>query len=148
MATSQKIEWNVQADVAAVLTAAGVTGVQAEPVALPESATFVRVRCVNLRDALADGNIPTGMYQADMAVECWSYSDDDLTGAALHTLLAAVRTALWDSAIITTLNTASTYNTYYGLLAGDTLPDTDGRYRLVSLIFSLILKPEKAAPEE
>jgi len=147
MANSQEIEKNVQADVAAVLTSAGVSGVQVEPVDLPDRATFVRVRCVNLRDALAGGTIPTGMYQADIVVECFSYSDDDRLGAALSTLVASVRAAIWDSGIIATLNTASTYHTYYALLAGDSVPDTDGRYRILPLIFSLILKPEKADPD-
>lgn len=147
MANSQEIEKNAQADVAAVLAAASIERVQCEPVDLPDRATFVRVRCVNLRDALAGGTIPTGMYQADMAVECFSYSDDDRLGATLSTLVGSVRAAIWDSEILATLNSASTYHTYYGLLAGDSVPDTDGRYRILPLIFSLILKPEKADPE-
>lgn len=143
MATSQEIERNAIADVKAVLDAADINNVVAAHDRQPDAATFVRVACINLRDILDAGTIPSGMKQADMAVEPHSYEADDEDGSALDTLLAACRTAIYDGAIIATLNTASTYHTYYGLQAGDDLSDVEERYRLRSIQFSLIIKPEK-----
>jgi len=144
MATSQAIEKNVCADLVALLTAASIANVITEHTDRPEAATFVIVRCINLRGNLAAGAIPSGMRQADIGVECFSHRDDDTAGAALNTLLASVRTAIYRTDIVAALNTASTYHTYYGLGTGDDLPDTEGRFRIRSLQFSLVLKPEKA----
>jgi hypothetical protein len=143
MATSQEIEKNAMSDVKAVLDAAGINNVQIEGDERPEVATFVKVRCINLRGNLQGGTIPTGMYQADMAVEAHSYYHDDTDGADLFALVKDCRAALWIDTILSTLNAASTYHTYYGMSEGDSLPDTDERYRIQSMQFSLILKPEK-----
>ena len=144
MATSQDIENTVIADVKAVLDAASIANVVSEAVAQPSEGAFVRVAVLNLRDMLDGGQIPAGMKLIDMAVEPHSYLHDDTAGTTLGALVASVRAAIYDSAILSTLNTASTYNTYYGLLAGDDLPDTEDRYRIRSIQFSLVLKPEKA----
>lgn len=144
MATSQDIEKTVIADVIAVITAAGVTGsIVSEYVAKPDAATYTQVRCLNLRDILDGGTIPTGMRRADISTEAASYEDDDESGAILHALVAAVRAAIYDSGIVATLSAASTYNTYYGVQAGDDLPDVDGRHRVIAIQFSVIMKPEK-----
>jgi len=141
MASSQKIEYTVMADVAKVLTDGSISNVISEHEAQPEAATFVRVVCVNLRDNLDAGIIPSGMRTATISVECCSYQHDDTDGEDLHTLVGNVRTLIYDGAIVTTLNTASTYNTYYGLMAADDLPDVEDRYRIRAIQFDLILKP-------
>lgn len=142
MATSQAIEQSVMGDIKKLLVDALIGNVIVATEQQPEAATFVRVAVLNLRGNLAGGNIPTGMRQIDMAVEVHSYMHDDTDGSALETLTASVRTAIYDSGIIATLNTKTTYNTYYGLSAGDDIPDVEDRYRLRSIQFSLILKPE------
>lgn len=144
MASSNKIEYNVCLDIKAALDAKSIANVIIETARQPEAAVFVRVACVALRSNLESGSVPTGMRQADIVVDCYSYEHDDATGSALAGLVESVRDAIYDTAILTTLNTKSTYNTYYGLGGGDDLPDEQERYRIRSLIFSLVLKPEKA----
>jgi len=143
-ATSQKIEYNVMADIEERLDDAGINNVITEHNDAPDAATYVRVICLNMRDILDGGTVPTGMRQADMAVECFSHRDDDTDGEDLHTLVESVRSAVYRDDILSLLNTLSTYNTYYGLLAGDDLPDEQDRFRIRSIQFSLILKPQKA----
>lgn len=143
MAESQNIEDNVKLDIKLRLTNEGLSNVITEEGQRPEVATFTRVRCINLRGNLMGGTVPTGMYQADMAIEAYSYYDDDTDGDDLNTLIKNIRDAFFWDDIVPDLNTISTYNTYYGMLEGDSLADVDDRYRVQSIQFSLILKPEK-----
>lgn len=144
MATRQQIENDVRLDVKAVLDAASITNVVVETTDRPAVAVYVRVMCVNLRGNLMGGTLPTGMYQADMSVEVFSHYDDDSDAADMNAKIGEVTQALWTDDILTTLNSASTYHTYYGMGEGDSIPDQDGRYRIRAIQFSLILKPEKA----
>lgn len=141
MATSQLIEYNVMSDIKAILVAGGISNVILDCEEQPEVATFVRVSCISLLDNLDTGTVPSGMRRATVIVECNSYQSDDTTGTALHTLLASVRSYIYQSTIVSVLNAATTYNTYYGMLAGEDVPDEDERYRIRSLTFDLILKP-------
>jgi len=131
------------ADVAKVLTDGGVSNVFSDHEEQPEAAAIVRVSCINMRDEVPAGTIPGGTRRATINIECWSYEPDDKDGEDLHTLVDSVRTIIFDNAIVASLNTASTYNTYYGMLAGDDLPDTEDRYRIRVIQVDLILKPEK-----
>ena len=141
--SSQQIERNAADDVIAILETASVANCIREQEMLPNTASAVVVKCLNLRDALPDGTIPTGFRWADMSVEVMVHADDDTTGTTLAALLASVRTVIWDSGIVAALTAASSYHTYYALLAGDDLPDMDGRYRILALQFSLVLRPSK-----
>lgn len=140
---SQAIEKNVMADIKALLRDdEDIKNIITETEEQPEAATFVRIAVLALRGNLAGGKIPSGMRQIDMAVEPHSYLHDDTDGAALESLTAQCRARIYDSNVINTLNGKTGTNTYYGLSAGDDLPDTEDRYRLRSLQFSLMLKPE------
>lgn len=131
-------------DIKSLLDAADIDNVIIEHTRRPESATFVRIAVLSMRDNLDSGTIPSGMRMIDIAVEPYSHEDDDGDGSRLAALVENCREVIYDDGIVASLNTASTYNTYYGLAAGDDLPDVDERYRLRSIQFSLILKPEKA----
>jgi hypothetical protein len=143
MAESQDIENNIRLDLKAILDAVPIANVITEDDERPEVAVFSKVLCVNLRGNLAGGTLPTGMYQADISLEAWSYEPDDTSGAALAARLKAMRDVILIDNILTTMNTTSTYNTYYGMLEGDSLPDQDGNYRIRGFFFSLVMKPEK-----
>jgi len=143
MANRQQIERDCMLDAKAVLDAAGISNVIIEDAVRPSVASFACVKCVNLRGNLQGGNLPSGMYQADMEIEANSYYDDDTNGATLSTLIGAICKAIFIDDILTDLNTASTYHKYYGMLEGDSVADQDGRYRIRAIQFSLIVKPEK-----
>lgn len=144
MANRQQTENDVRLDLKSILDTAGISNVITEDAERPDAASFVVVKCINLRGALQGGTLPSGMEQADCGVEAWSLYDDDKTGTTLQALVGSIRQAIWVDDILTQLNSASTYHTYYALLEGPSLPDTDGRWRIQDIQFSLILKPEKA----
>jgi len=142
-ASRQQIENDARLDVKSILVTAGLSNVIVEDTERPAAATFVIVKCLNVRGNLQGGTLPTGMYQADMGAEAWSLVDDDEDSADLNTLIGSIRQAIWSDDIVTRLNTASTYHTYYAMLEGDSVPDTSDRWRIRDIQFSLILKPEK-----
>jgi len=143
-ASSQQIEHTVAEDLIALLDGASISNVIREQEDAPTGvASYVVVKVDNMRGNLPAGTIPTGFRQVDMNVEVLAHADDDTTGSVFNTLIAAVRTVIWDDAIIASLNAASTYNTYYGMMTGDDLPDMDGRWRVMALQFSLVMKPSK-----
>jgi hypothetical protein len=142
MASSQKIEYNACIDIKTLLTNGGVSNVIQEYEEQPNAPTSVIVRCINMNDNLADGKIPTGMKEVTLSVDCLSHEGDDNNGSALAILTGDVRTLIYDGDIISSLNSVTSYHTYYGLAAGDDIPETQERYRIRSIVFDLILKPE------
>lgn len=143
MATSQQLKYNVENDVVQVLTDEGVANAIDSHATKPSTATFVRCICNTMGSDLQAGTIPTGVYRARMSIECWSYQQDDETGSALSTLNGSVRDAVYVNNIISTLNTASTYHTYYGMIGSGDIADEEAGYRIIAIQFDLILRPEK-----
>ena len=141
MASSQQIERYIMADLVGLITAASISNVVDQDSEQPKVATLVVVRCLNLRSNLAGETVPIGMRQADMAVDCYSYFDDDKNGNALNTLVASVRAVVYNSSIVANLNSQSSFFTYLGMMAGDDLPDEEERYRIKSIQFSLVMRP-------
>lgn len=142
MADTQKIEYHLMQDVKTRLENAGVSEtIIVEHDQKPKTQAFIRVRCLNLSGALAGGKIPTGTRRATMAVEAYSYQDDDKDGDTLHSVTASAREAIYIKEILSTLNSLSTYNTYYGMEDGDDVPDFEEGYRIQSIQFDLIMKP-------
>jgi hypothetical protein len=141
MASSSEIEKNVIDDVKAILDAASISDVITEADTRPEKATWVKVSCLRLRGNLPGGTLPSGMRQADVSIEAHSYYDDDTDGSALATLAGSIRDVIWRDDVLTKFNSASSYNTYYGMTAGDDLPDNEDRFRIRAIQVSLIMKP-------
>ncbi len=141
--SSQQIERTVTDDVIALLDAAEIASVIRESDTMPDTATAVVVRIVNMRGNLPGGTIPTGMRQADISVDVFSHRDDDHDGETLHELTGLVRAAIWRDDVIAELNTTSEYNRYYAMMSGDDLPDVDGRMRIIALQFSLVFRPSR-----
>ena len=106
--------------------------------------TFPRVlvRCANAGDAFHDGYQNSGVYQVDMELLCQSYSIDDQNRTLVRRLGQAVRDILlWDD-LPAQLNTASTYNTYFGAVFGDSFeePPRDGLH-LLTIPLRLLMSP-------
>lgn len=143
MADTQKIEYQLQQDIRQRLLDYGVTStVITEHQEQPQEAVFIRVRCMNLAGSLPGGKIPTGMRRATMAVEINSYQDEDKDGETLHDNTENARAAIYRDDILDLLTADSTYNTYYGMEDGDDVPDFEEGYRVQSIQFDLIMKPE------
>jgi len=140
---SQDIENQVATDLKTVLTNAGISNVVTELETQPQQATFTLTRCINVRESLEAGNIPSGMRTLDVAIEAFSKQYDDTDGSALSILVSSIRTAIYDENILTTLNNASTNYLYYGLQTGTDIFDTQENYRIISIQFSLITKTSK-----
>ncbi len=145
MADTQKIEYEVMQDIKSRLEAEPVTPtVITEHTEQPQEATFIRVRCMSLQPALQGGKIPTGERRATIAVEASSYQDDDKNGETLHNITAEARAAIYRSDILSLLNGASSYCTYFGIEGGNDEGDYEDGYRIQSIMFDMILQPKTA----
>jgi len=132
-------------DVLAVLTDAGIDNLHTFGELRTGTEKAVAVGALNSYGSLPGGIIPTGFARVDMLIDVSTHADDDATGAELRALVADVREAVFVDDILSLLNAASSYATYYGLDEGpSTIPAPEGRRRHAEITFTLTMRPSNS----
>jgi hypothetical protein len=146
-AQSNEIEALVIDDFVALLVAGGLTalaGMQVED----DQPTYPRVTVdiEAVEDGIQDGQgAATGVYRVTLLLTCQTQAGDatagdDATGAALKTLMGAVRDLVIVDDLVAQLNTLA-HAEYYAVISGGASNSTEGRLRYGQFRFTVIMQP-------
>lgn len=142
------IEKTVQDDVRAHLVAGGLTVDHAEQDlgANPDysGAGRVKVQAEIARETINGGQLPAGFPAVALTLTCQTHNKRDPSGRGVGSLARSVRALFETTTLVSDLNALSQFATYYTWQRGPTTRDRDGRFHLLALTYTLVMRPSNA----